>query len=192
MAKALILNGALPGDTTLEQPQELLYDALEQKGWIVDALVLRDIPIAACRGCFECWLKTPGLCVTDDAGRDVARRGVQSDLLVMLTPVTFGGYSSELKKALDRCICTVSALFARVAGEVHHMRRYERYPALLGVGVLAEEDSESETIFKTLVARNALNWHSPAQAAGVVRGNQGREEMAAQIQTLLHQVEVQQ
>jgi multimeric flavodoxin WrbA len=190
MATALILNGSLQRDARLDQAQELLSNALQQKGWVVEAMVLRDVPIAACRGCFGCWLETPGLCVQDDAGRDVAREFIRSDLVVLVTPITFGGYSSELKKALDRCLCTMLPFFTKVGGEVRHKLRYDRYPALLGVGVLAGEDGESEAIFKTLVARNALNYHSPAHAAGVVRSSQGGQEVAAQMQALLDQVGV--
>jgi multimeric flavodoxin WrbA len=45
---------------------------------------------------------TPGECVIKDAGCDVARDVSHSDLVILLTPMSFGGYSSELKKAVDR------------------------------------------------------------------------------------------
>jgi hypothetical protein len=51
--------------------------------------------LAHCLGCFGCWLKTPGMCVEDDAGRQVARAIVQSDTTVLYTPATFGGYSPD-------------------------------------------------------------------------------------------------
>ena len=93
---------------------------------------------------------------------------IGSDVLVLLTPVTFGGYSSEIKKAMDRSICMVSPFFRRVDGEVHHKLRYRRYPALAAVGVLHEPDEEQERIFGTLVERNALNFASPATAVCVL------------------------
>jgi len=46
--------------------------------------------IAACVGCFGCWVKTPGNCVIDDYGRETTRKAIQSDLMVGLIPVTFG------------------------------------------------------------------------------------------------------
>lgn len=73
-------------------------------GWEVEPFILHDMEIHHW-GCFGCWVQTPGVCVIDDAGRDVARAVIQSDLAVFLIPVTFGGYSSELKKAVDRLIC---------------------------------------------------------------------------------------
>ncbi len=158
---ALILNGALAGDADLDAVQKLLHRELAAVGCSARATVLRDVPVAYCQGCFECWLKTPGTCKTDDAGREIAAAVIRSGLVVLLTPVTFGGYSSELKKALDRIAGLVSPFFMHVQGEVHHRPRYARYPALLGVGLLPQPDPRQERVFHTLVQRNALNLHSP-------------------------------
>ncbi|HUU58124.1 MAG TPA: flavodoxin family protein [Phycisphaerae bacterium] len=167
--RAVVLNGALPGDETLAPIESVLLELLRETGAGVRDFQLRDIPLAHCQGCFECWLETPGLCKTDgDAGREITGAMIGSDVLVLLTPVTFGGYSSEIKKAMDRSICMVSPFFRRVDGEVHHKLRYRRYPALAAVGVLHEPDEEQERIFGTLVERNALNFASPATAVCVL------------------------
>ncbi len=167
--RAVVWNGALAGDETLALVEDELRAVLRETGALVRDFQLRDIPLAYCQGCFECWTKTPGLCKTDgDAGREITGAVIESDLWVMLTPVTFGGYSSEIKKALDRSICLVSPFFRRVNGEVHHRRRYRRYPALAAVGVLREPDAEQERIFRMLVERNALNVGSPVSAACVL------------------------
>jgi multimeric flavodoxin WrbA len=167
--RALVLNGALPGDETLAPVEEALLALLRETGATVRDFQLRDIPLAYCQGCFECWIKTPGLCKTDgDAGREITGAMMGSDLMVLLTPVTFGGYSSEIKKAMDRSICIVSPFFRRIDGEVHHRRRYRRYPAIAGVGILREPDEEQERIFRTLVERNALNFDSPVTAVCVL------------------------
>ena len=102
--KALLLNGAKVGDAAVDRVGAVLLDELQARGWAVDAFVLRDLAIAPCSGCFGCWTKTPGRCGTDDASQTLARLFVHCDLLALLTPVTFGGYSSELKKAMDRMI----------------------------------------------------------------------------------------
>ena len=78
----------------------------------------------------------PGRRRTHDAGPDVARTFINSDVVYLLTPVTFGGYSSELKKALDRIIGLASPFFVRIDGEFHHKTRYERYPRLVVIGVV--------------------------------------------------------
>ena len=179
---ALVLNGAHERDAALDSAHASLVDILVRRAWHVESFVLRDIPLKPCRGCFGCWQKEPGLCLNDsDAGRTIARKMVQSELMVMLTPVTFGGYSSHLKKALDRLIGNLSPMFTMIDGETHHKRRYKRYPALVALGMMPSADEESEQIFRTLVRRNAINMHSPACSAGVVFESLGPEEMEQRI-----------
>jgi len=110
--KVLILNGSLKGDNALKIVHEIIVDVLEDNGCDIDSLILHEIEIASCLGCFGCWVKTPGICVINDEGRDIAKAVIQSNLIIFLTPVIFGGYSSELKKALDRLIL-ILLLFLR-------------------------------------------------------------------------------
>jgi multimeric flavodoxin WrbA len=167
--RAVILNGALPGDQTCAAVETELTSALAGLGWDADCLRLRDLTIAYCKGCFGCWVKTPGVCPTRDDAGSVTRSFVRSDLAVLITPVVFGGYSSELKKALDRSAGIVLPFFTRINGEVHHQRRYERYPALLAIGVVDRADPVEERVFTTLVGRNAINFHAPAHRVALVR-----------------------
>jgi hypothetical protein len=167
--RAVILNGSHHGDQASAVLHGVIAGELAERGWEVEPFVLRDLGIAWCVGCFGCWERTPGQCVVDDAARDVAAAMIRSDLVVYLTPVTFGGYSSHLKKAVDRNNCLLEPFFTTVRGETHHVARYSRYPRLLGLGVLTRPDAEAERLFTTLVARNALNLHAPLHGAGVVR-----------------------
>jgi len=189
--KAMILNGMLANDGAQVRPvQAALEIELQNQGWEVQTFVLHQMEIAPCAGCFGCWLKTPGQCVLPQSGEEIARAVIQNDLLVLLTPVTFGGYSSELKKALDHCICNVLPYFTQVKGETHHKHRYQHYQRLLGVGVLAQDDAASERIFASLVERNAINFWAPVHAAGVISGTPSAEQLQVQVQNLLSQVEV--
>ena len=146
--RALVLNGALAGDDGLGPIEEAVASALVASGWTVERVHLRDVFIAYCKGCFDCWVKTPGICATRDGAGAVTRALACSDLVALLSPITFGGYSSELKKALDRSIGIVSPFFMRLDGEVHHKPRYSRYPALLGIGVLRGPRSGRSTDFR--------------------------------------------
>ena len=188
--KAVLLDGSLNGEPGASHVRGLVTGELEARGWEVQPFTLRELEIRPCIGCFGCWVQTPGQCLMDDAAREIAPAVINSDLVIYLTPVTFGGYSSELKKALDRNICLILPFFTKIGGEIHHKPRYDRYPRLLGLGLLPEADAESERIFKTLVGRNALNMHAPAHAVGVILGCQPTDEMRAEIQTLLGAVEV--
>jgi NADPH-dependent FMN reductase len=159
--RALILSGAPPGDGELDAIQATLQSELVARGHTAESRVLRDMAIAYCQGCFDCWMKTPGVCRTHDDGPDLARACINSDVLLLLTPITFGGYSSHLKKGMDRLIGLISPFFTRIHGEVHHKTRYPRYPSVVMIGVLPQRCAEEEAVFHDLVRRNAINMHAP-------------------------------
>jgi hypothetical protein len=175
---AVVLNGER---TPPGRVAGALADALASGGWAATPFVLRDLAIADCTGCLGCWIRTPGLCVIRDAAGDIARALVNSRLVAFLTPVTFGGYSSELKKALDRSICLAQPFFRRVRGEVHHVPRYDWRPALLAIGTLPAPDPAGEPLFAALVARNAANLNSASHAAGIVYDTDAPEAVREKI-----------
>ena len=98
--KATILNGSLTDNGSVENIHKIVKDELHSKNWETESFILHRMKIAHCLGCFGCWDDTPGTCVIRDDGIDVASKVINSDLTIFLTPITFGGYSSELKKAL--------------------------------------------------------------------------------------------
>ena len=164
--KALVLNGAEDEESIVNMVSDYLIDFLRINGHEVEVVALRNENIAGCLGCFGCWLKTPGECVINDAGRALPRKVIQSDMVFLLTPVAFGMYSSGLKRALDRFPCPILLpFFKNINGEIHHEKRYEKYPALIAVGVLPNPDEESENTFKTLVVRNGINLHTTATSS---------------------------
>ncbi|PUU93068.1 flavodoxin family protein [Halanaerobium sp.] len=159
--RALILNGEELDGINLEQHSKTINKELQANDFEVEEILLKEKKIADCLGCFDCWVKTPGICIIDDYGREVTAKLINSDLLVFLTPVVFGSYSYQLKKALDRMIPLISPYFKKVEGEIHHKKRYSKYPSILAVGLLKKDNEAQTEIFKELVERNAINFHSP-------------------------------
>lgn len=129
-------------------------------GHAVTAFALDGLDIKPCRGCFACWVKHPGTCAIADDEEPVLRALAAADILIGVTPVTFGGYGPALKKALDRFIPNILPFFVIRSGEVHHPPRYERRRRLLVLGTRPAPDAEAERIFHGLVERNALNLDS--------------------------------
>lgn len=188
--KAVVLDGSLPGDPAAGRVRDVLAGRLGKAGWEIRCFGLSEMKIAPCQGCFRCWTQTPGQCPIEDDSRKVARAFVNADLVVFFTPVTFGGYGFHLKKTLDRLICVVSPFFTKVSGEIHHKKRYVRYPRLLGIGLTASSDREAERVFKSLVRANSLNLHAPAQHAVVVSTRHGEDVVAERISDSLSRLEV--
>jgi hypothetical protein len=186
--RALVLDGTAGGEASAGLVLEALGDLLGRRGWEVDAIALRQAKIAPCRSCFGCWVRTPGECVIEDEGREVARRFIGSHLAVLLSPVTFGGYSFELKKALDRMICLIHGLFCRRAGVTRHPPRYPAYPGLLGVGLLSEAEQQAEALFGRLIESNSHNFYAPAWAAAFVYDGSGREQARVSLSLALERL----
>lgn len=155
--KALILDGGREGDDLTAIAVAAMTSALAARGAAVESVPLRDRDIAPCAGCFGCWTKTPGECVIGDGTRAILRSYVCADLVVCATPVTFGGYSSDLKKLIDRLIPVLDPRFVVAGGEVHHRLRYRRYPKTIIVGTLPSPDPEAERVFARLAAQRSLN-----------------------------------
>ena len=187
--KALILDGTKSNNSESTMIFDLMLEELKKLNWEVVSIVLEDKNIAYCTGCFGCWVQTPGECVIKDFEENVVRDMVHSDLIIYLTPIMFGGYSSILKKALDRQIGRVLPYFTKVNGEVHHSKRYEKQQSLLSIGLIDKRDAEKEEIFKTLVARNAINMWAPFQRAIIYLKGKDTSEFDSHFNEALTEVE---
>ncbi|MDD3905365.1 MAG: flavodoxin family protein [Candidatus Omnitrophica bacterium] len=183
--RALILDGSRKEDKVLEKAHNIIKERLEKDNWEVKSFILRDIQVAPCLGCFGCWIKTPGVCVINDLGREVARLASQSDMWVLITPVIFGGYSSELKKAIDRMICIGLPFFNTVKNEVRHIPRYLKRPILVGFGLLGEDNVSSAPIFKALVERNSNNFQSAFSRSEIFLSDDDGKNIANKIDNTL-------
>jgi hypothetical protein len=180
-----LLDAAPSRDPAAAAARRAILGRAARDNWAVQSFFLPDLRIADCAGDFNCWLKTPGVCSINDANRDVARAMVRSDLLVFLTPVTFGGYGSHLKKALDHVVQVISPFFESAGGETQHRMRYAKLPRLVGLGVTGRPDEEAARVFRTVVARNARNMQDERHASGVIHAGLGDEAIRAEVERLL-------
>lgn len=172
--KALILNGALKEDKSMASINKFTEEILIEQGYEVESILLHEKKIGECIGCFGCWVKSPGVCVIDDYGRILTETIINRDIVIYLTPVVYGGYSSELKKALDRIIPLLLPFFKKINGEVHHKERYKSYPDVIVLGIMLHEDNEMEEIFNSLIKRNGLNWYS-SFSGGTIKNILGKD-----------------
>ena len=187
--KAILLDGSQENDYSGERVRATLEAELKNRGWDVEHIVLREKKIGNCAGDFFCWIRSPGVCNVDDDNRTIAASIITSDLLVYLTPVTFGGYSSTLKRMVDHQIQNIAPFFAQVEGETHHQKRYQKHPDLLVVGWMDVPDVRSETVFRHLAQRNALNYYAEKSACGVVLASQSDDEMLVSMQSWLNDLQ---
>jgi multimeric flavodoxin WrbA len=186
--KAILLDGSREYGGTGERVRTALAAELQAQGWDVEQIILREKQIGPCAGDFFCWIRNPGVCNVDDDNRAIAAATIASDLLVYLTPVTFGGYSSALKRMVDHQIQNVSPFFTKIEGETHHHKRYQKNPNLLAVGWMDAPDEHSETVFRHLVQRNALNFYAQKNVSGVAFASQTDGELRSSARKWLNEL----
>ena len=187
--KTLILDGSQAGDRVGSFSAAALQAEIAKRGWSSEVVVLREKKIGNCMGDFLCWFKSPGKCHVADDQLEISRKFIESDLVIFLTPITFGGYSSTLKKMVDHMIQNTLPFFATHGGEIHHLQRYERYPDVLTIGWQSEPDEQGASIFRHLAWRNSINFYAKVHGCGILSGNQEDRVMEAQLHRLLDQME---
>lgn len=167
--------------------KEILMDELNKQDWEVDSFLLSDYEIEPCRSCGSCGLITPGECVIKDDMEKIYRSLAHCDVMIFFTPIQFGGYSSHLKKAVDRMMALGLPLY-KVKGE--HLLHPTRYgnKRIMGVGTYKYCDGEEAVNFEMLVDRNAMNMMSPACIHKVFCPNLKDHSVRSLIQEMMEEV----
>ena len=125
---------------------EKLREGLVSRGHRVEHMQLRGKKIADCRGCFSCWLQTPGSCIFKDDHVDFLKILLQSDLVLFASPLILGFPSGLLKTTIDRFIPqALPYIELDEHGECRHPLRYEKTP-LMGLLYEPEDDTDQEDI----------------------------------------------
>lgn len=182
--KTLILDGSLPGDDTGFHIGELVIKELTSRQVEVEVMKLHEKTIHTCRGLFFCWTRNPGICDIDDDNRLVAEAMANCDHLVILSPIRFGSYSPLVKTMLDHFIQNTSPYFMKIHGETHHRKRYPQYPDLTVIGWLPEENQREESVFRCLVGRNGINFHSKRTQCLICHENESQDDWEGYIKKL--------
>jgi len=153
-----ILNGN-PSPAKFDIYLEELGTTLEFEGNKVTTIELRDIGLKYCTGCFDCWTKTPGLCHSDEASREMGRAVINSDFTLWAAPLKMGFPAALLKMGFDKHLPLIHPYMVVDQGEAHHLKRYEKYPRV-GMLVEREEDTTEQDIqiITDLFSRTALNF----------------------------------
>ena len=185
--QALLLNGAYEAEDATDILAGPIRDQLARRDIATRSFILRDKNIAFCAGCFGCWTHNAGRCVIEDDGQDLADLARARDLIVLLTPVVFGGYGWVLKKGLDRLLPDLAPCFMAEEDD----EAPQQFAALLGIGVMTEEDASEASMFLSLLKRNAVNYHSSSYSSLVVRAGIDPDELGLRLEPALKSLEAQ-
>lgn len=127
--KIVIINGNPAADKyQLNGFLAELEENLTSLGSDVISHLLSEKKIKSCVGCWDCWVKTPGICRHKDDNPEILKDIINSDLVIYSSPVIMGMYSALLKMFQDRMIPLIHPYIDIEDGESRHRERYPKYP----------------------------------------------------------------
>jgi multimeric flavodoxin WrbA len=92
----------------------------------VEVIDVKNADISPCRGCFCCWLKTPGKCVIKDDMEELIKKYVSADIIIWSFPLFYFGMPSIVKTFLDRTFpANLPELLEDENGSIIHPSRYD-------------------------------------------------------------------
>ena len=100
-------------------------EGAQASGAEVKTIPLSGKKINNCIGCYNCWTKTPGICVFKDDMPDLLDSIKKTDLVVFITPLYFFSVSALLKQFIDRMLPLMTPYMESNNGLTYHPDRLE-------------------------------------------------------------------
>lgn len=115
-----------------------------------------NVKATPCQGCFQCWTKNAGYCVYADAFQHSGAMLGNSENIVIVSKICYGGYSLPVKRFLDRGISDSLPFLTLRKGKTYHINRYQMKRNLIVYFYGACSEFERETA-EEFVTCNAVN-----------------------------------
>lgn len=129
-----------------------------QAGAQVENIFLAKKEIHPCRGCFACWIKTPGQCVIQDDMAELIEKFTHSDVVVFATPLYVDNVTGIMKNFMDRIIPVADPHFDKdEGGECVHRSRSEKIPKLIVISNCGFPEQSHFQVLELLFKRIARN-----------------------------------
>jgi hypothetical protein len=97
-------------------------EGMRGAGADIDLYYNHDLKIKPCKGCFNCWLKTPGVCSQKDDIQWLLPKMREADVIVYATPVYSYGMTGQMKNLIDRMIVIAEPFMEVVDGRSRHIK----------------------------------------------------------------------
>lgn len=135
-------------DSGLKETLIPIIGELNTKQHEVTIIDLKEQQIKDCIGCYDCWLKTPGICCIQDDMPKILQAYVKADVVVLASPVKMGFITAELKSMIDRLIPLNHPYLRLNDDRMGHVRRYEKMPKRL----MLLDDAQNSKFIKRIFA----------------------------------------
>lgn len=171
--EALILN-ALDRGTLEYGILETLICELQKYAIVIDTVHLPEVEVLPCRHCYQCWTKTPGLCVIDDMGREIAKGMLRNQVTMILSQSVDGEMPHIVKHAMGRTIANFSLTKIR-----------DQYWNLAALGVVGQGNAALEQKYQENVRRMGIDFHCSDTTAGVIAMAEGLQSQREKIEAFV-------
>lgn len=133
-----------------------LYQGFLSQQVEAEYISLENVQIKPCVNCGGCTYKTYGKCVVRDDGDWIYPKIIRTDILIFVTPITFGSYSSKVKRVMDKFGVFMDRHYYMVNGELAKGGAVGKQFKYFAVGVRGKSDLEEASAFKTLFRENLI------------------------------------
>jgi multimeric flavodoxin WrbA len=155
--KATIINGYNENNLFNKKITQTICNRLDGKGITYHLNDLTKINPRNCTGCDCCQNIKPGICVIDDGINEVLEQYLHSDIAIIVTPVQFGSCNSITKNFLDRTQPLFLPYQGFKKGKTIMKNRYDKYPDIVFIGIIADNDIDSIETFKDSLINSNLS-----------------------------------
>jgi multimeric flavodoxin WrbA len=97
-------------------------EGMRESGAEVELFYNDKLKVKPCTGCFNCWLKTPGICSHKDDMQWLLPKMRDADVIVYATPVYSYGMTGQMKNLIDRMIVLAEPFMEVVEGRSRHIK----------------------------------------------------------------------
>ena len=145
---------------------ESLIAGMTDEGASAELFNLVDLDLHPCRGCYACWVATPGECVHREPGMaQLVGAWRAADIVVFGTPLYHFSMSGVMKTFLDRLLPESEPWLvedAQVSGWTTHPRRYHQPASALLVSPCGFPDTDQFSplvyTFRYIAKRHHWTW----------------------------------
>lgn len=159
---------------------EPFLEGMREAGANVERLYVSLLKIAPCRGCFSCWLRTPGKCVQKDDMEWILPKVRAADVIVYASPIYCYGITGPLKTLMDRMVALASPFIEAADGRTRHLpapdEKRHRFVFVSTCGLWGMENFDVALAHMKAVTRDP-----PAEFAGALLRPHG-EALRAMLQ----------
>jgi ring-1,2-phenylacetyl-CoA epoxidase subunit PaaE len=153
----VFLNAAERHDAVTQTAATRVENHLKATGELLRSFQLAEIDIGPCVGCFDCWVRSPGLCRIPDQAQEIVHAVANANRVVWVHEVSFGGFGSQIKRVIDRHIPLILPFFRMHEDLTHHQARYKWLPPVVAFGVDHAPHQARERLFRDHVESVNLN-----------------------------------